>query len=428
MQILFYPHTSKANKKGLAPLKIRITITTKDKAEFASGKMVDSKLWDADKKRVTGKSEHADLINKYIIFTENKLLKIESDLEREEKDISAEIIVNIFKGCHEEKFGIMKVLDNHNKAFELKASTNQKGYTLTTLSKYIQLKEKLAYFLKTYKKREDMFMGELDINFIEDFWEFLTTKGKKTKEGVYAIPLGEETVHGIMGRLKKVARIGFRKQKIAINPFDDFSCSFTKVDKEPLTMEQVNLIQEHKFVSKRLDRVRDRLIVGCFTGLADSDIQKASPNMIISDIKGNKWLQINRTKTDELSMVPLWEPVLQIIDKYKDDPELKAMDRLFPQISNQKMNEYLQDIVELLDIKRPITTHIARHSFGNFYLNAGGTLEGLAKILGHATTNSTRIYARRNMTSIAVESNHVRDNIFKQIDKIHNIDNIKKIG
>ncbi len=425
MQILFYPLTSRTNKKGLAPLKLRLTYSAKDRVEILTGKNVDPKLWDVNKKRVTGKSPQAELINKYIVSTENKLLRIESDLEREEKDISAEIIINTFKGNHVDKFGIMKVIDIHNKTFEDKINQNVKGFNNSTLCKYIQLKDKMAYFLKTYKKRDDMFMSEMDLNFIEDFWDFLTTTGKKTKEGIYAIPLGSQTAHGVIGRLKKVARLGFRKQNIAINPFDDFTCTFDKSDKQPLTMDQVRLIQDHKFVSKKLDRVRDRLIIGCFTGLADSDIQKASPDMIVTDITGNKWLQIKRTKTDELSMIPLWLPVLEIIEKYSTDLELKSMNRLFPQISNQKMNEYLQEVAEFVGIDRKITTHIARHSFADFYLNAGGTLEGLAKILGHSTTVSTRIYARRNMTSIAVESNQVRDNIFKRIDSI---ERVKKIG
>lgn len=425
MQILFYPHTSKANKKGYAPLKLRLTYSAKDKVEISTGKNVDPNLWDVEKKRVSGKSTQADLINKYIVFTENKLMKIESDLEREEKDISSEIIINIFKGVHVERMGIMQAIDIHNKTFKDKIDKNVKGFNDTTLRKYIQLKDKMIYFLKSQKNRDDVFMSELDLNFIEDFWDFLTTTGMKTKDGIYDIPLGDATCCGIIGRLKKVTRIGLRKQNIAINPFDDFKCSFDKVDKQPLTMDQVRLIQDHKFVSQKLDRVRDRLIVGCFTGLADSDIQKASPDMIVSDITGNRWLQIKRTKTDELSMIPLWQPVLEIIEKYKNNLELKSMNKLFPQISNQRMNEYLQEVVEFVGIDRSITTHIARHSFADFYLNAGGTLEGLAKILGHSTTTSTRIYARRNMTSIAVESNQVRDNIFKRIDSI---EKVKKIG
>lgn len=426
MQILFYPHTSKANKKGLAPLKVRITLGPDDKAEKSTGKSVDPKLWDADKKRLSGRSASSDAINKYIVWAENKFNDIETDLQRSEKDISSEIILNIFFGKHIDKLGIIKVIDMHNNSFAAKVEAKTKGHNQSTLQKYFQLKEKLIYFLKTYRHRDDMFMGELDFNFIEDFWEFLITKGKRTKEGVYAEPLGEETAHGVIGRLKKVARLGFRKQGIAINPFDDFKVTFERKQKEPLTIEQINVIMHRKFASKRLDRVRDRFIVGCFTGLADSDIQKASPDMITVDINGDKWLDIHRTKTDGLSMIPLWKPVLDIIEKYKSDPELANKNRLFPQISNQKMNEYLIDVAELCDIPRDITTHIARHSYGNNYLNSGGTLEGLAKILGHTTTTSTRIYARRSKISIGIEADQVRKSIFGYIDKIEPVK--KNIG
>ena len=185
-------------------------------------------------------------------------------------------------------------------------------------------------------------------------------------------------------------------------------------------MEEVNKILHHDFKIPRLDRVRDRVIIGCFTGMADSDIQSCTANMITTGMNGEKWINRGRTKTGELCIVPLWQPVLDIIEKYKNDPELKDRNLIFPQISLQKMNVYLQEIADVCQITKHLTTHIFRHTFGDLYLNSGGSIENLARILGHASTKTTQGYARRNKKTITEESNKVKDNLFGYMELLNN--------
>lgn len=409
MQILIYPLRSKANKKGEAPLMIRVTVGPGDKAEINTGKGVDPKLWDGGKKRMTGKSVQADILNKYLVHCENKLNRIENELVSNEKPYTAEIIRNIYQGNHIERFTLLQILDLHNVQFNEKKG--QEGFSAGRYGKYLGLKSKLAYFMQLKYNRKDMFITELKFEFVEDFWHFLTTVGKEVK-GKFVGPMDPETAAGKITMLKKIGKMGFRKQGIYINPFDDFKIPpFTKEKKQPLTMNEVDTLRTKTLKIERLARVRDRVIVGCFTGMANIEIQNCTRDRITIDIQGKKWLDVSREKTDELCLIPLWEPVLEIIEKYKDDPELAASNRLFPQISLQKMNAYLQELADLCEITKPMTTHVFRHTFATIYINSGGTYENLARILGHSDVRTSKLYGDRDMTTMRKEVNEVWENL-----------------
>lgn len=52
-------------------------------------------------------------------------------------------------------------------------------------------------------------------------------------------------------------------------------------------------------------------------------------------------------------------------------------------------------------IRTPLTWHVARHSFGTLTLEAGVSIESIAKMMGHSSITSTRIYAQVSDQKIA---------------------------
>ena len=84
-----------------------------------------------------------------------------------------------------------------------------------------------------------------------------------------------------------------------------------------------------------------------------------------------------------------------IIEKYKADPRAINRGHVFPKISNQKMNAYLKEIAELLEIKQKLTFHVARHTFAtSVTLSNGVPIETVSKLLGHTNITTTQIYAK----------------------------------
>jgi len=110
---------------------------------------------------------------------------------------------------------------------------------------------------------------------------------------------------------------------------------------------------------------------------------------------GKQWIKINRTKTDVKSSVPILPVVNNIIEKYKNHPTCQERNVLLPVLSNQKMNAYLKEVADLARIKKPLTTHLARHTFATTVtLNNDVPIETVSKMLGHSSINMTKTYAR----------------------------------
>lgn len=68
---------------------------------------------------------------------------------------------------------------------------------------------------------------------------------------------------------------------------------------------------------------------------------------------------------------------------------------MFPVLSNQKMNSYLKEIVNVCGINKELTFHIARHTFATtITLSNGVPIESVSKMLGHTNIKTTQHYAK----------------------------------
>ena len=86
---------------------------------------------------------------------------------------------------------------------------------------------------------------------------------------------------------------------------------------------------------------------------------------------------------------------MAIIEKYRNNYKAVAQGRLFPKISNQKLNSYLKEIADVCGIKKNLTFHIARHTFATTVtLSNGIPIETVSKLLGHSKISTTQIYAK----------------------------------
>ncbi len=168
-----------------------------------------------------------------------------------------------------------------------------------------------------------------------------------------------------------------------------------EVEREYLTQEEIQAIADKEFATSRLEQVRDIFLFCCFTGLAYSDTKKLSKDHLLIGIDGEKWIKINRTKTDTRSSIPLLPTAAAIIDKYSDNVKSKTENKLLPVLSNQKMNDYLKEIAGVCGINKNITFHLARHTFATTVtLTNGVPLESVSKMLGHKSVRTTQHYAK----------------------------------
>jgi len=80
-------------------------------------------------------------------------------------------------------------------------------------------------------------------------------------------------------------------------------------------------------------------------------------------IDGKRWIVINRKKTGTRSSIPMLPGAQEVLEKYKNDPHCLSEGKILPVCTNQRMNGFLKEIADLCEIKKTLTTHIARHTF-----------------------------------------------------------------
>ncbi len=169
-------------------------------------------------------------------------------------------------------------------------------------------------------------------------------------------------------RFRKMINLGQRLGGISQNPFDSYKLKFRKVDRGGLAEKELQTIENKKFKIERLQIVRDIFVFSCYTDLSYIDAINLQPDEINLGIDAQYWIFSWRQKTDTKLRIPFLPKSLEIFRRYRKHPKSVSRDKVFPLISNQKLNSYLKEIADLCGIKKNLTFHVARHSFLPFLL------------------------------------------------------------
>lgn len=137
--------------------------------------------------------------------------------------------------------------------------------------------------------------------------------------------------------------------------------NFTKpseiTDKIYLTVEELEQIEKTDLSKdKRLDNVRDLLIVGAWTGLRFNDFTNISRKDIHLDTEEGDYIEIKTSKTGRTVVIPILPMVRRVIDKYHG----KTANSLPRPISNQRFNDYVKEVGKVSGIDDPISLSITK--------------------------------------------------------------------
>ncbi|MBK7699870.1 MAG: tyrosine-type recombinase/integrase [Saprospiraceae bacterium] len=82
--------------------------------------------------------------------------------------------------------------------------------------------------------------------------------------------------------------------------------------------------------------------------------------------------------------------------------------------SNQKLNAYLKELADICGISKPMTMHIARHTFATTVLLSNGvSMEATSKMLGHSSLKTTQIYGKILETRVGAEMEMLSEKLSK---------------
>ncbi len=267
-----------------------------------------------------------------------------------------------------------------------------------TIKRYRTTQSILLDFSKQYKRPLDF--NTIDIDFYKDFNSFMAkvkdyapaTMGKHVS--TLKTFLREATENGINTNLKFQSKA--------------FKVVETESDSIALSEEELNAMYLLDLSNNtRLEKVRDLFMIGANTGFRFSDFTDIKPDNIKKDGK-DFVLDIIQYKTKNQVVVPLNKVSLEILQKYDN--------QLPPAITNQKFNEYIKEIAQMVEaLHEPqtraitkggkqfeetvpkwqlVSSHTARRSFATNAYERGTPAISLMQITGHRTEKSFLKYIK----------------------------------
>ncbi len=155
-------------------------------------------------------------------------------------------------------------------------------------------------------------------------------------------------------------------------------------ERNPLSEAELMKLRTVELPSREA-RVRDLFIFSAYTGLAFCDAQ-AFDFFTMAEQRGDMfYIDGSRLKTGTKFYTPILPPAMEVLKRYNFQ---------LPKISNQKGNEYLRVVKSIAGIRKPLTFHVARHSFATLSLSHDVPIEKVARMLGHTDIKTTQIYAK----------------------------------
>ncbi|NEW84748.1 MAG: site-specific integrase [Mariniphaga sp.] len=375
--ILFYIKRNEPKKDGRVVIMVRITINS-IRSQFSSKLLVQPDQWDSKNERVKGQVAEARNLNRLLENIGSSLNVHYNKFMSIDGHVNPERLRNIFLGHEEQEQTIISFFDKFNDQYKLKVGTTS---THKTYTRYLLTRERLVEFMKQRYNLSDIPIKEMTISFIDEFYLYLRNNTE----------CNHNSSLKFLQRFRTILYFAKNSGLSFNDPFGSFRFRYDKVNRGYLDQDELDILYTKKFSSARLSQVRDIFIFSCYTGLAYVDIFELTEDKIRKAFDGHLWIMTKRQKTDVNTNVRLLDIPLTILERYKGK---QKNGKVLPVISNQKTNDYLEEIADICGIVKKITFHLARHTFASTVaLGNDVPMESIQSMLGHADIKTTQIYA-----------------------------------
>lgn len=291
--------------------------------------------------------------------------------------------------------GTLAFYARHNDAFAGKVGF---GRSHGTYERYRIVYQHLQQFIRKRYRQDDILLSAIRTSFVADFDTWLrVTAG-----------LSPNSVWTYMITLKHILALARGEGLLAVDPFASYVNSYTAVDRDYLTEDELVRLMDAPVQTWMEERVRDLFLFAAFTGLSYIDIKNLREENVRRFFDGNWWIIVRRHKTGIDSNVRLLDVSLRLVEKYRGTlPD----GRLFPVPSNNSCNMNLQLLAQRCGIDKHLTFHVGRHTFATLALNRGMPVETLSRILGHTNIRTTQIYAKITDKKVSADMAALADSL-----------------
>lgn len=380
----FILRTDRCKKSDLKPLHLKCYVN-KVKVALSTGHMVHVQNWHQDNQQVVYNKKAplsrkaVDNLNIELSGILNKVQQIFFEHRVNETVLDAET----FKQLYARGSNALSFHEYYQKYMDLHAGVLAKG----TIKAYRVNQKLLQEFMP------QMHINHLVPETIKRFDAFLRPRYNNNTR----------MKHHRMA--KRVMLLACKKYKMP-NPYEDFRVKHIDGHREYLNNTEVAALQ-HLLDNQRLERgtlsALKKYLFSCHVGgLRISDIHSVG----IDDVFDGVLVLVpqktsGQSKRVQIPMPPGWQQYVQHLDGA----------RFFDAETDQQINRALKRVAELAGITKRLTFHTARHTFATGYLNAGGKVEVLQRILGHSDIKTTMVYVHISRERLKDEA--ARINLFK---------------
>jgi integrase len=176
--------------------------------------------------------------------------------------------------------------------------------------------------------------------------------------------------------------------------------------REYLTVEELNTLAS---TPCERDVMKRAALFSALTGLRHCDIQKLQWKEISMN-GAHAQLHFTQQKTKGVEYMPISEQALQLCGTPRQPEQLVFEDLPDPAWISKPLKRW----IEAAGITKPITFHVARHTYATLQLSSGTDIYTVSKMLGHTNVKTTQIYAKvvdekKNKAAQAIQLNTINN-------------------
>lgn len=376
----------KPNKEGLYPIVLRITKDRKTKIITLG---MDSLKKDWDEKESQFKKSYPNYVqrNRVLLNIKQKALTLIDGFNLDDIDFTLVQFEEKLRGKEKSKITVLEFWEDKISDLNLAGRTgNARAYQDTKNS-----------FFRFCKNKKILFR-EITVEVIDKYETHLRASG--SNDGGIGVRMRE-----LRALFNDAIKKGVVNEKYY--PFKVYKVSKLKGKgfKKALTRAEVKKIEDLDEVKyPHLLEAKNLFVFSYYTrGMNFYDLMKLRWESIDNDK-----LIYTRSKTKGRFIVKILKPVQDILNYYKSINN--ATDYIFPillkegltpmQIENRKskmlkrFNSDLKKIAEIIEIDKPLTSYVARHSFATNLKELGVSTDIISQSMGHQNVSITTAYLK----------------------------------
>jgi len=476
LSILFYLKRRKANKSGMAPIYVRVTIDGLE-AEISMGCKILPCEWDNASKKLISDDPYAKMINKKLGQTKTDIERhfdlvqskqmiatprlvldsykspIKGEKLRQDRienftlsdrldEIMAEYID--YSNRHEivqekhsnpnplkmdllaaEKKRILQKIEEFRKATRKVFGDNNREKTLVlALNEYLldlllqcSTGTRSFHTLEKLMCRKRKYLEYIRYEYNDADFKLQDLDNSFLKNLYHFLMSKGDIAHNTATKYLQIMK-GIINRAVSLkwvdaNPFVLYKCTYHEIHHDWLDMKQFESLLNHNFKEKKLNVIRDIFVFASFTGFSYRELYTLNQSDIAYGENGKMWIMKTRQKTGGDESVPLLPMPIQLLEKYRTDPACRLSGKLLPVPTVQEFNRCLKLIAVELDIKINLRTHKARFFFANeITYNNGVPLKTVSRLLGQKSVKTTETYVKANKRNISENMNMVEQKLF----------------